>query len=333
LAVPSREQGDAGVAVDRYKGFVFNPADLSEDVELDLERRKAILHAEARLPTSSHWEVLGLPWNAPAAAAKAAYLEAVKVFHPDRYHGKRLGTYRGRLEKVFRRLTEARDVLVDEARRAAYAKQSAPATELAKLEARRLEDERRAEERRARLAQRNPLVARASRVAELVTRGKEALEAGRFGQAANDLLLAQGMDSGNPELGPLIAEAKRRAAAQKAADHYERGIAAQVMGSPGSALALFRAALEADPRHVRAAAAGARTALTMGDVVVAQELAEAAVRAAPGMGLAHEALGLVLEARGERKAARRALERALELDPRLEAAKQRLRKLRWGFLG
>jgi Flp pilus assembly protein TadD len=51
------------------------------------------------------------------------------------------------------------------------------------------------------------------------------------------------------------------------------------------------------------------------------------------MGLAHEALGLVLEAQGEKKEARRVLERALELDPRLEGARERLKKLRWGILG
>jgi Flp pilus assembly protein TadD len=49
--------------------------------------------------------------------------------------------------------------------------------------------------------------------------------------------------------------------------------------------------------------------------------------------MAHEALGLVLEAQGDKKEARRALEKAVELDPKLELAKERLRKLRWGILG
>jgi tetratricopeptide (TPR) repeat protein len=47
------------------------------------------------------------------------------------------------------------------------------------------------------------------------------------------------------------------------------------------------------------------------------------------------ALGLVLEAEGNKKEARRELEKALELDPRLDGAKERLRKLRLfgGLLG
>lgn len=314
-------------------GFAFDPAALQEDVDLDGARRREILSAEASLPRWTHWDALGLPWNAPLAAVRAAYLEKVKVFHPDRYPGLRLGSYRARLEKVFRRLTEARDALSDEARRAAYARQTAPADEFARLEARKLEDERRAEERRARLARQSPLVARAARVADLVRRGKDALRAGQVAQAANDLLLAQGMDPQNAELAALAAEARRRAATQRAGDAFERALAAEAMGNHGRALAAFREALEADPRHARAAAGGARAALAAGDVAAARELAEAGVRAAPSAGFAHEALGEVLEAQGARKEARRALERAVELDPKLEQARERLKRLRWSFLG
>ncbi|MFY3744201.1 tetratricopeptide repeat protein [Anaeromyxobacter sp. Red801] len=319
--------------MDRYSGFAFDPADLQEDVDLDAERRREILFAEGSLPRWTHWDVLGLAWNAPVEAARAAYLEKVKVFHPDRYPGKRLGSYRARLEKVFRRLTEARDVLCDEARRAAYARQTAPADEFARMELRKLEDERRSAERRARLARQSPLVARAGRVADLVRRGKEALQAGQVAQAANDLVLAQGMDPQNAEVAALAAEARGRAAVQRAGDAYERGLAAEAMGAPARALAAFREALEADPRHARAAAGGARAALAAGDAVAARELAEAAVRAQPSAGFAHEALGLALEAQGARKEARRALERAVELDPKLEQARERLKRLRWSFLG
>lgn len=319
--------------MDRNNGGVIDPADLSEDVEIDLERRKRILRAESLVGKGTLWEALGLPWNAPVPAVRAAYLDAAKVFHPDRYAGKRLGSYRARLEKIFRHVTEARDTLSDESRRAAYAKATAPVTEFTKMEARKLEDERRTVERRARLARSNPMVARAARVAELVARGKQAMESGNYGQAANDLLLAQGIDPSNSAVVALAAEAKRRSSAQRASDHYEKALAAEAMGSHASAVAGFRAALEADPRHARAAAAGARSAIAAGDLVAARDLAQAGVRAAPGVGAVHEALGLVLEAQGDKKEARRALEKALELDPKLELARERLKKLRWGILG
>ncbi len=306
---------------------------LQEDVELDPARRLEILRADEALATATHWEVLGLPWNAPGAAARAAYLDKVKLFHPDRYPGQRLGSFRARLERVFRRLTEARDVLADEVRRADYARQTAPPDERARAESRELADARRAGERRARLARLSPQVARAGQAAELARRGKDALERGKVVEAASDLLLAHGLDPGNAELAALAEEARRRSVAHRAAERYERGLSAEAMGQASAALTAFRQALEVDPRHVRAAAAGARAALVLGDLLAARSLADAAVRAGPQIAVAHEALGLVLDAQGERKEARRALERAVALDPRLEAARERLKKLRWSFLG
>jgi curved DNA-binding protein CbpA len=321
------------LSVDRYQGFSFPAADLSEDVDIDLERRKEILFHDAHLGRWDHWQLLGVPWNAAIAQAKDAYLAKVKVFHPDRYAGRRTGSYRARLERVFRKLTEARDVLADETSRAAYARATAPPDEFARLEARRLDDERRAEERRARIARQNPLVARAARVQELVKRGKAAIAEGRLAAGANDLLLAQGMDPGNAELAALAADARRKAAAAKANERFHKGLELELVGSWSSALGAYREALESDPTHVRAAAQAARAALALGDLGSARTLADAAMKAGPRTGQAHEAHGLVLEAEGNRKEARRALEKALELDPRLEAAKERLKKLRWSFLG
>jgi tetratricopeptide (TPR) repeat protein len=313
--------------------MVFNPADLAEEVDLDLERRKEILHAEARLAKATHYELLGLPWNAGADAAKAAYVDRVKVFHPDRYAGKRLGTYRPRLERVFRRLTEARDTLVDDAKRAAYAKATAPATEVAKAAARQIEDERRSEERRARLARQNPMLARAGRVAELLARGREALQAGRFQEAANDFGLVATLDPGNRDAGELAAEARKRAQGGRVQEVIDKATSAEVMGNYGHALAAWRAAVEIDPGSVRATLGGVRAALQIGDATSARELAAAAIKAAPRHGPAHEALGQALEAAGNKGEARKAYERALELDPKLDTAKERLKKLRWSFLG
>ena len=318
---------------DRYQGFLFSPADLAEDVDLDVERRKDILFADAHLPGWTHWEILGIPWNAPAAAAKGAYLEKVKVFHPDRYPGKRLGSFRGRLERVFRRVTEARDVLSDEVRRAAYAKTTAPPEELAKLEVRKLEDERRAAERRARMARQNPLMQRAGQIGELVARGKAALAEGKYAQAAADLVVARGMDPKNAEVAALAAEARKKAAAAKATELFRKGMEAEALGRVAAALEAYREAVEADPANVRAASHAARAAAGLGDVATARALVDRALQASPRSGVAHEALGFVLEAEGNKKEAKKALERALELDPALERAKERLKKLRWSFLG
>ncbi len=318
---------------EKYSGFVFIPADLAEEVDLDLERKKEILFHHAHLADWNHWEILGLAWNAPVDAVRTAYLEKVKVFHPDRYGGKNLGSFRGRLEQVFRRMTEAKDLLGDAAKREEYARRTAPPEEFARLEARRLQDEQRAQERRARLARSNPLVARMNRVSELVERGRRAMEEGRFAQGANDFLTAAGLDPRAAEARTLAEEARKRLGEQRAQDAFERGLAAEAVSNAPVALASFLEAVAADPSNARYAVHAARVSLAAGDLASARQLADSAVRSGPRHAPAHEVLGLVLAAEGLQREAKRSLERALELDPNLETARSQLKKLRWSFLG
>lgn len=319
--------------MDRYEGHLFNPADLSEATDLDLERRKLILFSEAKLAEWTHWQVLGLPWNASVEAVRAAYIDQVKLFHPDQYPGKKLGSFRTRLERVFRRVTEARDVLVSDEKRAEYALATAPALERTRIEARRLEDERRSLERRGRLARQNPLVARAERVSDLMKHGREMLAAGSFAQAANDFQLVASLDPGSVEARTLAAEARKKLGASRVADCLEKGHAAEAMGSWQGALAAYRAALEAEPANMRALILASRASTQLGDPGAARDFAEQAIRVQPRSAAAHEALGAALEAAGKRSDAKKALERAVEIDPRLDSAKERLKKLRWSFLG
>lgn len=320
------------MSADRYEGFVFNPADLSEEVDLDHDRRREILFVHANLRSWTHWQVLGLAWNASPDAARDAYRDKVKVFHPDRYPGKRLGSYRARLEQVFRRLTEARDALVNEATRAVYAASTAPADEFARLEARRLGDEQRTQERRARLARTNPLVARAARVAELVERGKAQMAQGRFTQAANDFVTATSMDPSHAEARALAQDARKRAAGERARELWEKSQAAALDDRLDLAQEMASAAAEADPGNPRYAVFAARLALRRGALEQARALADGVVRSAPGSAAAHEVLGEVLAEQGDKGTARRELERALELDPALTSARDRLKKMRWSFL-
>jgi tetratricopeptide (TPR) repeat protein len=321
------------VSGDRYQGFVFVPAELAEDVDLPVELRKEILWLHARLDELDRWALLGVPWNAPVDQVRDAYLARVKVFHPDRHPGKRLGAYRARMERVFRALTEARDLLQDPVRRAAYVRSTAPPEELARLQVRDLESEKRADERRARLARQNPLLARAARTQEFLARGRRAFEEGRWQQALNDFQMVVSLDERHAEGRRLAEEARSRLASARAAEAFETGLKAELAGQPQTALALFREAHEADPQNPRFAVAASRASLAVGDVAGAREAAEHAARAAPRDGAAQQALALALLAAGLGKEARKAAERALELDPGLAEAKALVKRLRWSILG
>ena len=318
---------------DRYQGFLFNPADLSEDVDLDVDRRREILYLAASMDGWTHWQVLGLPWNASASEARDVYREKAKIFHPDRFQGRRLGAFRPRLERIFRRLTEARDALSDEASRAAYVRKTAPPEEVARSAARSIEDDVRAKERRARLARTNPIVSRAARVQELMVRGRKAKEEERFADAARDFLTASAMEPNLVEARTLAEDAKKRAGAGKARDLWDKSRTAELQNDLDRAQLHAEAASEAEPNEPRYVVYVARLALQRGALETARGRAEAAVRAAPSLATAHEVLGEVLAEQGESGPARKALERALELDDRLDGARERLRKLRWSFLG
>jgi curved DNA-binding protein CbpA len=99
---------------------LYDPAELDETVDIDLPRKRRILDAYYRIDRLSHYEVLGVAQNADKKAVKTAYFEVVNLFHPDRYFGKNLGSFKSKLERLFARVTEAHDVLTRQAAREEY---------------------------------------------------------------------------------------------------------------------------------------------------------------------------------------------------------------------
>jgi curved DNA-binding protein CbpA len=97
-----------------------NAAELEEAVDLDLEQKRRLLALYERLPAVNHYELLGVEPLADDKAIRAAYYDLVRVFHPDRFFGKNLGSYKPKLGKVFSRLTEAYEALHRSESRAEY---------------------------------------------------------------------------------------------------------------------------------------------------------------------------------------------------------------------
>jgi curved DNA-binding protein CbpA len=99
---------------------LYDPSELDETVDLDLVRKRRILDTYYRLEHISHYEILGVDAGADKKAIKAAYFEIVNLYHPDRYFGKNLGSFKPKLERLFARTTEAHDVLTRQASREEY---------------------------------------------------------------------------------------------------------------------------------------------------------------------------------------------------------------------
>lgn len=97
----------------------MRPSD-GEDVDIDVALRRYVTDACARLDEIDHYELLEVPRDSDVKAIKRAYFRLAAVLHPDRFFGKRLGSYKAGLLGLYGRLTMAYETLSVPARRAEY---------------------------------------------------------------------------------------------------------------------------------------------------------------------------------------------------------------------
>jgi curved DNA-binding protein CbpA len=132
-ATPSREQlprSPVAPALDQESLPVRSPqaprssryplAELDEQVDIETTRKVRILEVFYSLPDLNHYELLGLPTSADKKQIKSAYFELAQEFHPDRFFRKSIGSYKQKLEEIFKRVTEAHDTLTRSVSRAEY---------------------------------------------------------------------------------------------------------------------------------------------------------------------------------------------------------------------
>ena len=95
-------------------------SDADDLVELSHEERRTIDAIYERRLTATHYEILGVPRDAERKAIRDAYFALSKRFHPDVFFNRSLGSYRIRIDELFRIFTRAYDVLGNAKHRAGY---------------------------------------------------------------------------------------------------------------------------------------------------------------------------------------------------------------------
>ena len=89
---------------------IISPEDaaaMAEDVEIALPERDRILTMHRRIRGGEALAILGVSDAADRKAIKRAYFALSKEFHPDRFYGRRTGSFAARLTEVFEAISAA----------------------------------------------------------------------------------------------------------------------------------------------------------------------------------------------------------------------------------
>jgi curved DNA-binding protein CbpA len=312
---------------------------VDEKVDLDETRKDEILALDAKVAGNNLFEFLGVPSGASAEEVRAAFREASRKFHPDKYFGKNLGSFRAKLDRIFKRMVEANQTLTDPEKREAYlaanpfvraAARSATASNPAfKPEPRTETEEARDSERRQRLA-RHPYLAKATKVQEYLTKAKEHASKQEYSQAVTHLNNAAQIDPQHAEVKALMIEVRKGADLVRSESSFKHAQEALNRGDEDLALQALKVAVNANPLNFKAAHRAAQLLERRGDSREAASFAQKAVDAAPKNVEYRMLLARMLVESGMKVMAKKHFEEAARIDPDHPEVKKHGKKL-WPF--
>jgi tetratricopeptide (TPR) repeat protein len=345
--------------------------DMSLDIDVDVQRR--ILEFEGTLSRPYH-ELLGVPVGADAKTVKRAYFKLSKEFHPDRYFRRQIGPYNARLERIFKKVLEAHEILSDPdlcqvenqsesampeavdpattspgrpSPAAAVAPPSptvaqsaspvSPAASSAKLESPDApvassatapgpeaipeKPATKTVSKLERLRQRMPfkidhagLAERKARALEIFRSAKASLEAGRLHEAETNIRIAITFDPSRAEFKEALGALRIQAAGARATNLLATPSDQMTGNELRDALQLIEDVLPYRPHDPELNLRAALVSLQLEKYDEAVEYVQTLLETAPDLASHHSLLGRIEQKRGDLAAARRAFERALELD-------------------
>ena len=92
-------------------------AEVDPGLEIPVEAQRRVLLFEAGLERPYH-ELLGVGAGVDSKAIKRAYFQLSKEYHPDRYYRREIGPYAEKLDRIFKKIVEAYELLMDPTTRA-----------------------------------------------------------------------------------------------------------------------------------------------------------------------------------------------------------------------
>jgi curved DNA-binding protein CbpA len=301
-------------------------------LDLPVDTQEAVREFLGRLGAPYH-EVLGVDFDADARAIKKAYFGLSKQFHPDRYFRRELGAFQDPVERIWRRVLEAYELLSDPATRAEVQKTGGGATvavaEVPPAASSPLKSARRMRARLTTLAGHRKMVSERRRKAKgFFESGMAAFRKERWLEAAGSVRLAIAFDPQNEAYRAAFPDVQGRAHEERAKQVLKEADACYDLGDYRDALKFYEEATHYRPFDAELHHKAGRLAFRLGeDLRKAKEYASSACELEPECAIYHRTLGQIFAGAGLDANARRELQQALRLDPKDAEAKEALRAL------
>jgi curved DNA-binding protein CbpA len=322
-AAPDDHGAEAGQGAECFEMHI------DPSLDLPVETQRKVLEFETALDRPYH-EILGVPIEADVKAVKKAYFALSKQFHPDRYFRRNLGPFAERVERCFKKILEAYELLSDPATRAEVQREfaaSAPPQEPAKVSTAPSSAVTR--KRLSRLGrQMKVFEARKRKAKNFFESGMSAFHQERWVEAAGSVRLAIAFDPGNQAYKDAFADVQRKAHEERAKVLIKQGEGALEMRDYHEAAGCFEEALQFRPFDPELNIRTARLHWqAVGNLRKAKEFAAAACEIEPTTAAYRRTLGQIFKAAGFKSNARREFEAAVKLDPRDGEASAELKSL------
>jgi tetratricopeptide (TPR) repeat protein len=338
-SVPPRPTSDGEGEEFDYGKFIFPPALMGENVDLNDDEKKRIIFFHQNLDLWTFYEILRVKRKDDEKAIKRAYFQRSKEWHPDRFVRGKLGSFKRMIDDIYKQIKTAHEVLSDEDARETYDEtviftpDEDEISEMLDQQRRAERDKLREKERLERRKKRNPVRVRLERAKEMIAEAEAKEKAGDLLGALRAAQTAMAFDE-KPEYMQVVERLKVTTGEQRIGPYLRRGMHEETMARFDEAVETFQEAVRIAPENGAVRLRLAYNIISSGkDPQEANKHAHKAVELLPDDPEAHFVLGLCYEKGGMDKAAVRAYERALELRPAYVEAKKRLKKLKWGFFG
>lgn len=317
-----------------YNGYIFNLLELQEEVELPEEIKKEILFVYHNFNKFNHYELLNIPMDASETTIRNAFLKLSKIYHPDAYFRKSLGSYRGKINEIYNMLARAHSTLIDMTLRMEYRREL---IEQGKLEASpddimespEEKEKRLKKERDKRRIHRNPMQSKVKKAREFYEAGLSDMEQDAVISAANNFKLASVYDPHNEVFkakAEQVGDLANRAVSERI---YQKALGLRAYGQDGY-FELFVKAADMCPNGAVYNFEAAQLYCDQADWREALPYAKKAVASEPKNAKHNLLLGKIMLKLREKSEAVRYLEISLKINPKDNTAKKLLKEAkRW----